>query len=156
MATEIERKFLVRDDSWKKGATGERCCQGYICPGSGVTVRVRVRGRLGFLTVKGGGSGISRQEYEYEIPLRDAREMLETLCVKPLIVKNRYLIRHEGFVWEVDEFLGENSGLVIAEIELEHPEQVFLLPDWIDREVSGDPRYYNASLVANPYLNWRD
>ena len=155
MATEIERKFLVKDDSWKKDVTGERYRQGYLCPGSGVSVRVRIRGQRALLTVKGGASGISRAEYEYEIPLEDGLEMLDSLCVKPLIVKDRYRIEYGGFVWEVDEFLGENSGLVIAEIELARPEQDFPVPAWIDREVSGDPRYYNASLVSNPYVNWR-
>ena len=150
MGIEIERKFLVTGTAWKENATAVPCCQGYLCPGSGVTVRVRTMGGQGFLTVKGRGDGLARPEYEYEIPLAEAREMLATLCVKPLIVKERYRVVHGGLVWEVDEFAGENRGLVLAEVELAQPEQAVSLPDWVGREVSGDSRYYNASLVSNP------
>lgn len=113
-------------------------------------------GGRGVLTVKGPEEGLVRREYEYEIPLADAREMLEMLCEKPLIVKDRYRVVHAGLVWEVDRFHGENCGLVIAEIELAHPGQHVPLPEWVGREVSGDPRYANASLVRYPWSQWRE
>lgn len=156
MGIEIERKFLVIGTAWKENAPPVPCCQGYLCPGSGVTVRVRTMGEKGYLTVKGRGEGLSRLEYEYAIPLAEAMEMLDRLCAKPLISKNRYLIPCQGLVWEVDEFAGDNSGLVIAEVELASPDQVVPLPGWVGREVTGDPRYYNAALVSNPYCRWRD
>lgn len=108
----------------------------------------------GYLTVKGRGKGIARSEYEYEIPFFEAEEILERLCGKPLVEKNRYTVEHEGTVWQVDEFLGANSGLVVAEVELEREDQFFLLPEWVGREVTGDPRYYNVSLVGRPYSTW--
>lgn len=156
MGTEIERKFLVRGTAWRIDATGVRYCQGYLNLSAARTVRVRTFGDRGFLTVKGPVNGLVRREYEYEIPLQDAREMLEMLCEKPLIIKDRYKIGHEGFVWEVDQFYGENRGLVLAEIELEKPGQDVPLPDWIAGEVSGDSRYSNASLVRYPYSQWQD
>ncbi|MDW7773281.1 MAG: CYTH domain-containing protein [Desulfobulbaceae bacterium] len=156
MGTEIERKFLVRGTAWRIDGKGIRYCQGYLCLGAEKTVRVRTCGGRGFLTVKGPGSSLALREYEYEIPLRDAREMLESLCEKPLIIKDRYKIGHEGLIWEIDQFHGENSGLIIAEIELEREDQDIPLPDWIDREVSGDPRYFNASLVRNPWNTWNE
>jgi len=156
MGIEIERKFLVRDDAWKRGASGLRYCQGYISRGSGATVRVRTRAGQGFLTIKKHDGEITYMEYEYEIPHTEAQEMLAKICVQPVIVKDRFRIVVEGFVWEVDEFMGENRGLVVAEIELEHPEQVFPLPGWIGPEVSGDPKYSNASLVSYPYSRWQE
>ncbi|MCL7487099.1 MAG: CYTH domain-containing protein [Desulfobulbaceae bacterium] len=156
MGIEIERKFLVNDSSWKKSIQAVRCCQGYLCPGSGITVRVRVMAGKGYLTIKGKGAGIARREYEYAIPVVDAREMLERLCEKPLIEKNRYTFEHAGMIWEVDEFLGENSGLIVAEVELEREDQMFSLPAWVGREVTGDPKYFNAALVRNPYLRWKE
>ena len=155
MGIEIERKFLVIGTAWKENAMPVSCCQGYLCPGSGVTVRVRTMGGRGFLTVKGRGEGLARSEYEYEIPVDEAREMLDELCVKPLIVKERYRLVHDGLVWEVDEFAGENRGLVLAEVELASEDQAVSLPDWVGREVSNDPRYYNAALVGNPYSRWQ-
>ncbi|MHB8790397.1 MAG: CYTH domain-containing protein [Desulfobulbaceae bacterium] len=156
MGVEIERKFLVAGTAWQENATAIRCCQGYLCPGSGVTVRVRTMDEQGWLTVKGRGEGLVRREYEYPIPVAEAREMLVEICVKPLIVKDRYRIEHAGLVWEVDVFAGENSGLVIAEVELTHPDQAISLPGWVGREVSGDPRYFNGALVTNPYSRWRE
>lgn len=155
MGIEIERKFLVNGTAWKENASAVSCCQGYLCPGSGVTVRVRIMGDQGYLTVKGRGDGLARQEYEYPIPVGDARELLDTLCVKPLIIKDRYRVVHDGLVWEVDEFAGENRGLILAEVELTSRNQTVTLPDWAGKEVSGDPRYYNASLVSNPYIRWK-
>jgi CYTH domain-containing protein len=156
MGIEIERKFLVAGTAWRENATSVRCCQGYLCPGSGVTVRVRTMGEQGFLTVKGRGMGLARPEFEYAIPLADATELLATLCVKPLIIKDRYRVEHAGLVWEVDVFAGENEGLVLAEVELAEPDQAVSLPAWVGAEVSGDPRYYNASLVRNPFSRWEE
>ena len=155
MGREIERKFLVYDTSWKRNVPAVKCRQGYLCLGSGTTVRVRVMGGKGYLTVKGGGEGITRNEYEYPIPIGDAEEMLDCLCAKPLIEKNRYQVVYDGMVWEVDEFFGENRGLVVAEVELEREDQIFSLPGWVGREVTGDARYFNAALVRNPYANWK-
>jgi CYTH domain-containing protein len=156
MGIEIERKFLVRGTAWRTGAAGVRCCQGYLNLSPARTVRVRTCGSRGFLTVKGPVHGTARREYEYEIPVADAREMLEELCEKPLIIKDRYTIGYNGFIWEVDQFHGENSGLVVAEIELAHQGQDVPLPDWIGGEVTGDHRYANASLVRHPYSQWKD
>jgi len=156
MGTEIERKFLVNDRSWKRNVQAVRCRQGYLCPGSGTTVRVRIMAGRGYLTIKGRGTGIARMEYEYAIPVADAEEMMERLCEKPLIEKNRYTVEHAGMFWEVDEFFGENSGLIVAEVELEREDQIFSLPPWAGREVTGDPRYFNAALTRNPYSRWKE
>ncbi|MFT5083592.1 MAG: adenylate cyclase [Lentisphaeria bacterium] len=152
MATEIERKFLVTGTAWKND-TGVSLTQGYLCRDEMTTLRVRVAGDKSFLTIKSATSGISRAEFEYEIPISDAEHLLK-LCDGALIRKTRYTVIDDGNRWEVDEFHGVNEGLVIAEIELESEDQVFARPDWLGREVSDDPRYYNASLVKNPYLNW--
>lgn len=130
--------------------------QGYIFFDKDKSVRVRVFNDKGYLTVKGTSTGISRLEYEYEIPVGEANEILEYLCEKPVIEKLRYKFQFEGFTWEVDEFLGENEGLVIAEIELPDENAVFKKPDWIGREVTGDPRYLNSNLVKNPYKNFKE
>lgn len=156
MAIEIERKFLVKGTQWKNPESGELFRQGYLSLDPEQTVRVRVVGGRGSITIKGKTDGVSRVEYEYQIPLDDALEMLEQLCVKPQIEKIRYSVSHAGFVWEVDEFLGENAGLVVAEIELSTDEQSFELPEWVGQEVSDDPRYYNSSLVINPYSRWTE
>jgi len=118
-------------------------------------VRVRVKGDTGYLTIKGATHGAVRSEYEYPIPLEDAHAMLDNLCLRPLIEKARYTLEYQGLVWEIDVFEGDNAGLVIAEVELESEEQDIALPDWAGEEVTGDVRYYNANLVANPYCNWR-
>lgn len=154
MATEIERKFLVRGDEWRQLATGVIYRQGYIASSKDCTVRVRVAGNQGYLTIKGDTQGISRAEYEYAIPLIDATELLNSLCQQPLIEKTRYRVPWHGVVWEVDEFAGENQGLTIAEVELTDPEQLLDLPDWIGEEVSNDPRYFNANLARNPFSRW--
>ncbi len=156
MAVEIERKFLVTDDSWKEKATRKLYCQGYLIREKGRTVRVRRVGDRAFFTVKGATTqGCSRSEYEYEIPVDDGQELLETLCHQPLIEKYRYLVEFANMVWEVDEFLGENSPLVVAEIELEHVEQPFEKPPWLGEEVTGDARYYNSSLSQTSYSEWK-
>ncbi|WP_448602375.1 CYTH domain-containing protein [Thermoleptolyngbya sp.] len=154
MAQEIERKFLVVGDRWRGLAEGVTYRQGYLLSGVGRTVRVRIAGTQGFLTIKGATEGLSRREFEYEIPLADAEELLDTLCDRPLIEKTRYTIPYAGLLWEVDEFWGDNDGLIVAEVELSSPDQTVQLPDWIGEEVSHDPRYFNAALVQHPYRQW--
>ena len=154
MPKEIERKFLVTGDGWRGKSLGKRYRQGYLSTVKERTVRVRTVDDKGFITVKGLSVGASRSEYEYEIPAGDANEMLDRLCERPLIEKTRYRIPGAGVVWEVDEFQGENRGLIVAEVELESEDQQVSLPDWIGREVTDDPRYYNANLVAHPYSRW--
>jgi CYTH domain-containing protein len=151
---EIERKFLIKSDEWRQSAIGTRYCQGYLTTAVEPTVRVRIAGDRGFITVKSATAGMSRLEFEYEIPLADADLMLVRLCAKPLIEKTRYRVDHGGLTWEIDEFAGENAGLIIAEVELESHEQQIELPVWVGREVTGDPRYYNACLVKNPFKSW--
>ena len=154
MGTEIERKFLVTENSWRSLAAGVKYRQGYLNSAKERTVRVRTIDDKGFLTIKGITTGASRAEYEYEIPVGDADALLDDLCEKPLIEKNRYKINFEGFVWEVDEFFGENQGLIVAEVELESEDQAFEKPGWIGEEVTGDPKYFNSNLINNPYLKW--
>lgn len=153
---EIERKFLVRSLEWKKNALGTLFKQGYMSLDPERTVRVRVVGDSGYLTIKGLVRGISRHEFEYKIPFDDACVMLEQLCHRPVLQKKRYKVGHEGLLWEVDEFLDENKGLIIAEVELKYEDQPFVVPKWAGREVSNDPRYFNSSLVKNPWPTWRD
>jgi len=152
MATEIERKFLVINDEWRS-APAIYFCQGYLNRSKERTVRVRVAGAQGFLTIKGKSTGASRAEFEYEIPLVDAQQLL-ALCEGPLIEKYRRNISFAGMVWEVDEFLGANKGLVVAEIELTFEGQPFVRPGWIGEEVTQDPRYYNSNLSINPFNCW--
>jgi len=154
MGIEIERKFLPSGEAWRRLGEPVLLRQGYLCSDPMRTVRVRIEGDAGVLTIKSKGTGVSRGEWEYPIPLADARELLDTLCERPLVEKYRRRIAHAGFTWEVDEFLGENAGLVVAEIELPSEDAVFDKPDWIGAEVSGDPRYYNASLIRFPYSQW--
>ena len=154
MAKEIERKFLVKGDSWRGLASGKRYRQGYLSTIKERTVRVRTVGERGFIAVKGINAGATRSEYEYEIPLSDACEMLDQLCERPLIEKTRYRIWFGDLAWEVDEFEGKNLGLITAEIELKDENQPVSLPDWIGPEVTDDPRYYNSNLVAHPFSQW--
>ncbi|HEY9604108.1 MAG TPA: CYTH domain-containing protein [Allocoleopsis sp.] len=154
MATEIERKFLVKGDEWRSLGTGTQYRQGYLSTKKGCTVRVRLVGEQGYLTIKGLTQGFSRAEYEYPIPVEDAQEMLDNLCDRPLIEKTRYKIALAGLIWEVDEFAGENQGLIIAEVELTDANQTVELPSWIGKEVSDDPRYYNANLTQHPFSYW--
>ncbi|PUA28501.1 MAG: adenylate cyclase [Cellvibrio sp. 79] len=152
MAIEIERKFLVHGDAWRD-APAVFYSQGYLSRAKERTVRVRVAGEEAFLTIKGITTGASRAEFEYPIPLWDARNLL-ALCEQPLIEKYRRKILHEGFVWEVDEFLGDNAGLVIAEIELPTEDTLFSKPLWAGVEVTSDTRYYNSNLASQPYSRW--
>lgn len=155
MAQEIERKFLVRGDAWRAQAESARAVrQGYLCLDPERSVRVRLAAGRGTLTLKGASVGATRDEYEYEIPGPEAEEILARLCLRPLIEKTRHLVPWAGRVWELDEFGGENTGLVVAEIELASEQDEPELPDWIGDEVTGDPRYYNASLVSRPYSSW--
>jgi CYTH domain-containing protein len=154
MGQEIERKFLVHGNSWRTGE-GNLIRQGYLHNEIDGTVRVRTKGARAYLTIKGSVTGITRLEFEYEIPVEDANQILDELCIKPLIEKIRYDINIGGFKWEIDLFLGQNDGLVVAEIELEDENQEFTKPDWVGKEVSDDFRYRNAYLVNNPYRNWK-
>lgn len=153
MATEIERKFLVNGVPWGSD-TGVRFSQGYLNRDKERTVRVRIAGDKAFLTVKAVTRGATRAEFEYGIPLPDAEQLLK-LSDGPIIQKNRYVLVHDGHTWEVDEFLGDNAGLVLAEIELTSEEQSFGRPPWLGTEVTQDLRYYNSSLAGHPYLEWR-
>jgi adenylate cyclase len=148
MPVEIERKFLVAKDSWRGHAPGQRYCQGYLSRGD-VTVRVRRAGPCAFLTIKGSGEGIVRPEFEYEIPVEEAKELFK-LCRQPLIEKTRFEVVHDGLLWEIDEFAGKNTGLVLAEVELEHPSQPVALPEWVGEEVTSDQRYRNSQLIDAP------
>jgi CYTH domain-containing protein len=154
MAKEIERKFLVKGDAWKRAAKGIEYRQGYLSSVKERVVRVRTIENKGFLTIKGVTKGVSRTEFEYEISVADANIMLDEICEKPLIEKKRYKISFGGLVFEVDEFFGENEGLVVAEVELKDEKQKVDLPDWIDAEVSGDPRYFNSNLIQHPFKKW--
>ncbi len=154
MGYEIERKFLVVGDQWKENAEGIFYRQGYLSSKKERTVRIRTMKNSGFLTIKGINTTIRRLEFEYEISLQDAKIMLDELCEQSIIEKYRYRIAYKGFIWEVDEFLGENTGLVIAEIELDNEEQDFDRPSWIGKEVSDDNRYFNSELSLHPYKFW--
>jgi len=155
MGIEIERKFLLKSDDWKQESDqGTSIKQGYLNSAIERTVRIRVTGEKGILTIKGKNVNTSRPEYEYEIPYNEAVELL-ALCEKPFIEKTRYKVQVNGNVWEIDEFEGENKGLVVAEIELENEDQKFVIPNWIGKEVSDDVRYYNSSLIGRPYSVWR-
>lgn len=155
--TEIERKFLVKDDSWQSEVSETRfLSQGYLATGETAVVRVRIDGENARLTVKGKKISASAPEFEYAIPLEDANDLLEKCAEKPLITKNRHIVKRDGLTWEIDEFFGENAGLIVAEVELSSIDQAIVLPPWIGREVTAEKRYANASLVKNPYCVWPD
>jgi CYTH domain-containing protein len=153
MAREIERKFLVKNDDYKKQAQGTLYMQGYLNSAVERVVRVRTVNDKGFITIKGRTTGISRLEFEYEVPFKDVADMLE-ICEKPIIEKHRYKVDYKGYTWEIDEFHGANQDLTVAEIELPSEEAVFEKPSWVGREVSGDPRYFNSNLINHPYSEW--
>ena len=155
MSLEIERKYLVKGEDWKQQGRGELYQQGYLSTHPERNVRVRTVGERGYLTIKGKTTGVSRPEYEYPIPYLDAQAMLDQLCQQPSIKKIRYRIAYEGLIWEVDEFEGENQGLVVAEVELRDEQQQMVLPAWVDREVTGEARYYNANLIDHPFSQWK-
>jgi adenylate cyclase len=154
MASEIERKFLVRSNAYRLQGAAEHYRQGYLPTSGPATVRVRIAGDRGFLTIKGPGSGMTRSEFEYPIPLRDANVLLDTLCERPQIEKLRYRVPVGAHTWEVDEFLGDNAGLVVAEIELGAQDEPFTRPEWLGDEVTADPRYRNSALARRPYRTW--
>ncbi len=153
MSKEIERKFLIDAKNLPSLSDGHIIKQGYV-PTQGVTVRVRVRDEEAFLTLKGKVTGISRSEFEYSIPVKDAKHMLDELCVHPIIEKTRYLISYKGHIWELDVFEGYNKGLIVAEIELESEDESFEKPKWATQEVSYDKKYRNSNLISNPYCMW--
>ena len=158
MALEIERKFLVLDDSYKHEAFSKsHILQGYICSGRGRTVRIRIRDDHAYITIKGPSldGGLSRYEFEQEIPLDDARQLMK-LCEPGTIDKTRWLVKSGRHTFEVDEFFGDNEGLVMAEVELAYEDEPYEKPDFIGKEVTGDRRYYNGHLRSNPYKLWKD
>lgn len=164
MGIEIERKYLVKQAEWRLHKEylqsqstdfGKKYCQGYIPTDNQTTVRLRTVGKQGYLTIKSKVIGHTRNEFEYPIPFQDAQEMLDNLCLKPLIEKFRYQINIDDLTWEVDEFLGENQGLIIAEVELESENQTINIPYWIGQEVN-DKKYFNSYLVKHPYSQWED
>ena len=156
MGLEIEKKFLVKGDRWRSLGKGTPYRQGYLSSVKERTVRVRTIQDRGYLTIKGISRGAARAEFEYEIPYSDALEMLEQLCETPLIEKVRYKIEHNGLVWEIDEFSGDNQGLIVAEVELQSVDQTFDKPEWIGSDVTRDPRYFNANLIHYPFRMWRE
>jgi adenylate cyclase len=157
MGVEIERKYLVDKEKWQQSARGNRRFyqQGYLLTDPAKTIRVRLSDKDAFITIKGSTVGASRLEYEYAIPRQDAKELLDGFCVS-VITKYRYEVQFGDKLWEVDEFVGDNEGLIIAEIELSSEEETFDLPEWVDKEVTGDKRYYNSYLSMHPYKNWKE
>jgi CYTH domain-containing protein len=154
MGIEIERKFLVEGDAWRVGASPSRIVQGFLSRDPERIVRVRLRDGEAFLTIKGKGSGLARVEVEVAIPAEEARQLLP-LCLPPLIEKTRHLVTWAGHLWEIDEFYGDNAGLVVAEVELAAEDELFERPPWLGREVSEDFRYSNAALSERPWRDWR-
>ena len=155
MAIEIEHKFLLRDHRWRQQVErSTRMRQGYLTSDARCSVRVRVADGQGFLNLKSGTLGIQRNEYEYPIPLAEAEEILDTLCEKPLLEKTRHFLWFGNHRWEIDEFEGDNAGLIVAEVELSQPDEPFARPDWLGEEVSHDIRYYNSQLARRPYQTW--
>ena len=154
MGVEIERKFLLQGDAWRALGQPVLLRQGYLSSAPERVVRVRVEGGQAVLTIKGRSEGATRGEWEYPIPLADAEHFLERLCEQPIIEKYRRRIEFDGMTWEIDEFLGANAGLLVAEIELTSEEQAFPRPDWIAAEVTHDARYYNANLIRQPFSSW--
>jgi len=154
MPLEIERKFLIKNDTWKASADkGLVIKQAYLNTDKERTVRVRLKDEQGFLTIKGKTVNTTRVEFEYEIPKQDALELLK-LCSKSVIEKTRYNVLHENMLWEIDIFEGDNAGLEVAEIELENENQTFSIPNWLGKEVSMEPKYFNSSLVEKPFKDW--
>jgi adenylate cyclase len=154
MGIEIERKFLVKADTWRVNAVGKYYRQGYLTRESQVTVRVRIAGEQGFLTLKGKSQNYTRPEYEYPVSATDAEQMLDLWCYPRVVEKIRYRVPVGDLIWEVDEFLGLNQGLILAEVELTAPDQAITLPDWVGPEVSQKGQYYNSSLAQYPYTSW--
>ena len=154
MGKEIERKFLVRGDVWRSLAKGTAYRQGYLNSAKERTVRIRAIDEKAFLTIKGLTVGATRSEYEYEIPLADCNAMLDALAEKPIIEKKRYKVPFEDLTWEVDEFFGDNAGLIVAEVELKSEGQAFRKPEWVGEEVTADPCYFDSNRIKHPYIKW--
>ena len=155
MATEIERKFLVKNDLWREHVVSEtRLKQGYLCNNPNASVRVRTGNGKAYLNIKSTTLGIKRMEFEYPIPIQDAEEMLAGIAEKPFIDKSRFKVSCGDHIWELDVFYGENEGLVVAELELDAEDEVFEMPVWAGEEVSDDVRYYNVNLIKHPYRQW--
>ena len=155
MATEIEHKFLLVNDDWRSLVNKSvRFRQAYLSNNASASVRIRVAGESATINVKGMTIGLQRPEYEYAIPLTEANEMLDQLCLRPMIEKTRHFVTYAGKIWEIDEFHGDNAGLVVAELELDSLDECFELPSWAGNDVSGVERYYNMSLVNYPYSQW--
>ncbi|MBK8791888.1 MAG: CYTH domain-containing protein [Holophaga sp.] len=154
MAKEIERKYLVKLETWKPQGEGIHFKQGYLNAQKERVVRVRIEGAKAKLTIKGITTGVTRSEFEYAIPVEDAAILLDNLCEQPLIDKHRHRESHNGKTWEIDVFHGDNEGLVVAEIELASEDETIVLPEWVGEEVSSDPRYFNSNLLKHPFKNW--
>ncbi len=156
MPLEIEHKFLLKNNDWKKDIhKSVEYKQGYLISDNKRSIRIRVSNDKAWINIKSSTIGIHRQEYEYQIPLDEGLEILNTLCEKPLIEKTRHLVNCKQHTWEIDVFTGDNKGLIIAEIELTEIGETFYKPAWVDKEVSNDLRYYNNNLCKNPYKNWK-
>ena len=155
MGIEIERKYLVDIEKVPKLHNGCDIKQGYIQTVDKTTVRVRIKAAQGYLTIKSANEGASRLEFEYPVLVDEANEMINKLCMKPIIEKTRYEILHHNHIWELDIFHGDNEGLIVAEVELKDEDEDITLPLWIKKEVTGDMRYYNSNLITNPYKNWK-
>jgi adenylate cyclase len=156
MGIEIERKFLVKRDQWRSLGEGVLYRQGYLSLEKERVVRIRIINHQGYITIKSTSKGASRAEFEYSIPYHDAEYMLKHLCERPLIEKKRYRIKNGELTWEIDEFLNENQGLILAEVELQSEDQDIEFPAWIGQEVTGDPKYYNSNLVRKPFKKWKN
>jgi len=155
MATEIERKFLVLNDDWRAIVESDmQIIQAYLASNEFSSTRIRIQGDKANINIKSATLGITRTEFEYAIPVDDAQLMIDNLCIKPVIEKTRYIVKHMQHRWEIDVFSGDNKGLIVAEIELSSPDETFEKPSWIGEEVSNDPRYYNVCLVKKPYKTW--
>ena len=155
MPVEIERKFLVKNDTWWSHVDhSTRIRQGYLAPIDKASVRVRIDGDKANINIKSATLGIRRMEYEYPIPVHEAEEMLNQLCRTPQIDKIRHRVKQGKHTWEIDEFFGDNMGLFVAEIELDSEDEVFEIPEWLGQEVTHDERYYNVNLVKHPFKNW--
>ncbi len=157
MALEIEHKFLLATAQWREQVSHSVMYkQGYLSAQPTSSIRVRISDNHAWLNIKSATIGTQRQEFEYDIPLSDAQEMLETLCARPIIEKTRHFVTVDQHIWEIDEFFGDNAGLIVAEIELNALDEAFTKPDWLGAEVTHDLRYYNNNLAREPYKNWRD
>jgi len=157
MAIEVEHKFLLANASWREQINySVDYRQGYLSSVANTSVRVRISDTHAWLNIKSAVIGSFRNEYEYEIPLSDADEIISHLCQKPIIEKTRHFVKHDGHTWEIDEFYGDNQGLIVAEIELQTVGEIFSKPAWLGQEVTNDLRYYNNNLVITPYSQWRE